>query len=453
MRSRINILVYILISSFLLAPAYGAIKEPSGSCKILNQTTIYKNYTYKCSIFGKRLIWKKYLKIVPKTPLPNPSPSKTVNPLIDIKNRISNRELFTDVTTCKLRSPYTDTFNSAVRIGFPRSDQRIPNIENPKLLMIYIDYLDAKGTDNPLVDAPRIYSKFVDYFYSVSYGKSKWTVDVYPNYVHINKKMSEYNITDDRNYDVFNQIKDAIDAADSFVDMTKFDQIVFIPPINLIFPVGPALQNMSDRIQYLTSSKGVLKNVAVAGLDWRNDDKAWLWLVHETGHNYGLIHHSLDTDSGFTRPVWDAMAAMEINHSELFSWSRWLIGWIQDNEVECRKPSKTSTVHYISNLEHSDSETKMVVIPLSELTAIIVESRRNGGFDHLNLKEEGLLVYKLDVSKRMGEGAITMAKTTPTVADGSILGNLSVGEIVEIEGVKIKYLERGLSGDYFEVTA
>ena len=105
--------------------------------------------------------------------------------------------------------------------------------------------------------------------------------------------MTEYDIVDNRNYNVFAQIRDAIKASENYVNLTQYDQIVFIPSSDLIFPVGPALQNMSDRIEYLTSKDGVLRSVVVAGRDWRNSDLAWIWLAHETIHNYGLPHNGL----------------------------------------------------------------------------------------------------------------------------------------------------------------
>ena len=154
------------------------------------------------------------------------------------------------------------------------------------------------------------------------------------------------------------------------------------------------------------------------------------------------------------RPIWDVMDAMDTRTSELFSWTRWLIGWLKDNQVHCierENPRTFVTTHELSPVEVSDSNLKMIAVPIAADKIVVIESRRSAGMDNFDSKYEGLVAYLVDTSKGMDQGAITMLSDTPKMTEGSIAGNLTVGGSLEKYGITIKYLSKNDTFDYVQV--
>ena len=90
-----------------------------------------------------------------------------------------------------------------------------------------------------------------------------------------------------------------------------------------------------------------------------------------------------------------------------------------------------------------------MVVPLTETTALVVESRRLLGYD-LYLRKEGALVYKIDTSVQSGEGPIVVGSISKP-ADASAL--LGPGEVWNWDGYSVTVKEMTPEGDLIEITA
>ena len=117
--------------------------------------------------------------------------------------------------------------------------------------------------------------------------------------------------------------------------------------------------------------------------------------------------------------------------AEMMAWSRWQLGWLDDTQVQCvREPSATVQLGPIAE---PGGSTAMAAVPLTTHELIVVESRRELGYDRPvttttadgarvrapNLLSEGVLVYTVDAA--LGSGALPLK-----IADDS--GNGQVGD-------------------------
>ena len=107
---------------------------------------------------------------------------------------------------------------------------------------------------------------------------------------------------------------------------------------------------------------------------------------HEIGHTMGLV--DLYGYSGSAHRFvggWSLMGLISGHAPEYFAWERWILSWLDDNQVVCL-PSGKITANL--NAVPLSGGQKMIVAPISETRAVVVEVRRRVGYD-LSLPEEG----------------------------------------------------------------
>ncbi len=190
----------------------------------------------------------------------------------------------------------------------------------------------------------------------------------------------------------------------------------------------------------------------VTGNDEQRDIPNWL---HEFGHLFGLPDGN--PASGST-PGFDLMWGW-YGSPELSVWNRWLLGVLEDDQVDCKTDFETST-HWIRPLAWVGDYKKAVAIPVSDHEVIVVESRRRQGYDALFGKEsEGAYVYRVDTSAliyrpdtKRPVDVIAPERSLAQNGRWSLDAALDPGESVTSDGWTIKVLEAGLFGDVVEVS-
>ena len=105
-----------------------------------------------------------------------------------------------------------------VALGFPRGSSLMPSVGNLRGLMVFVEFNDVKGNDNPLVVGPKFTKPFERFFSINSYGKLNITVDILPKYYSINKDSGSYRMDVWSSGDAVGYFRDGIIAADSDVD-------------------------------------------------------------------------------------------------------------------------------------------------------------------------------------------------------------------------------------------
>ena len=93
------------------------------------------------------------------------------------------------------------------------------------------------------------------------------------------------------------------------------------------------------------------------------------------------------------------------------------------------------------------------MVPLDPTKALGIEVRRASKYDNLAPYEEGTIVYLIDVSKGDDEGIISILGKKGTTREGQTLESLHLSEKVTYQGITIKVVSSGKSGDKIEVSS
>jgi M6 family metalloprotease-like protein len=354
--------------------------------------------------------------------------------------------------------------------GFPRSSNRLPNVGLIKAIFIFVDFSDAPGTDQPAVVAKTYFEEFNEYYKSVSYGKVSFSYSVPDRYFRINKPSNSYRMNmkkGEQNPDPASYFQDALKAADPTVDFSGFDVVYVIPSnTNTEIVYGPAFP-MGLGNETLKTDEKTFYSGAVAGTDSRLQENSleWVWLAHETGHLFGLEHpwKVQSTPQGATTigpevAIWDLMLAMwkfSPKAHEFLGWTRFLMSWISDDQVNCQDVSSISNGDFefkLTPIEVNTPTDKLAIIRLSETKALVIEVRRNLGFDKIPAEYEGTLMYLVDVTKGSNEGMATLVSSNTRLVNGISIGTMKAGNSVEVANIRIEVVFSNDQGDYIRVT-
>ena len=408
--------------------------KSGGKCLHRKQWTRTSAGKFTCTKVGKKLVW---FFTETATQLPETSPDSA----------------FRDDTYCQLRQTYQNYFLTG--FGFPRSEVRLKNKGEIRGIVLYVEFFDVKGTDDPVTDAATYLPKFESYYESNSYGNLDVKMDVYPQYLKINRNSDYYKMDTWGGGDAYSYWRDALVAADPYVDFSPYELVVVMPPSGISKIIyGPSFP-MPPSSQVGKTAEKTIYNGAVGGADQRNRSTRWIWLAHEVGHDFGMEHQfTYDSEA-----VWDLMNNVYFATApELFGWHRFLQGWMSDTNVKCLDASDLSMESKTVLLEPlvtTSNGSKISIVRLDDQRALVIEVRRILGADTLdgNTQYEGTIVYVIDVSKKSNEGAITMVvPMSGRTSNNRIVGNMRQGEYVVFEGIRVTVVKSTSQGDYIQIS-
>ena len=276
----------------------------------------------------------------------------------------------------------------------------------------------------------------VDYYSAVSYGKLKLNLMPLHKWLHMSKPSGDYGLAMNMSgADIKAYTSEAVAIADPEYDFSQIDEIIVMTnPDALKVERGPAFY-----WGIKTNDNGkVLYNGAMSAhdlLSWKG-----YWLNHEMLHTMGLPDlYSFNPQPGqsqfFYTGQWSIMANILGAGQELTGWERWLLEWLEDDQVTCVGEDGGS--FELTPIERASDSAKLLVTRVGDNQAVVAELRRPIGYDQ-NIKKPGILVYYVDGDVTSGEGPLRILRINDDDASKEEV-TLDVGESLSHAGVTVTH--------------
>jgi M6 family metalloprotease-like protein len=374
--------------------------------------------------------------------------------------------------------------------GFPVIYGNLQPDQNVRLATIPVDWEDHQGDLTKLADKHEQVQIFMDYYETASQGALTFTPKFADKWYRLAEAVSDY--PQRQVSDVNPKLaQHGIDAADDDLDFSQIDMVVFIfpndAPIIAGVPPSPlefaSMQNFNEYPQnhenMVYSQEGWVRNYISGGMYFEHPVRpVWSYYVHEAAHLLAVpdwyMHEAsaifgseqiLDIDYSIgPLNVWGVMSSQDGPSRTFVAWTRWLLGWLNDNQVDCYTLEQIQQNGPFDSelvpLDIYESGTKAVIVQTGEYSGFLVESRRPVFPDRdieiwetVGRDPYGLIVYEIDTTKPDGMGALSLvtpdghdfkyierhARTAPEVIDALF----NVGDTATVQGIEIELLFTG----------
>ena len=472
-----SVSVLLLVSLFSFLGTTGAEAKTYKNC-----TELRKTYKYGISQSSKAVnkgagpiytprvsaaIYKANIKldldkdkIICEVVGPKPKPTPTPTPTDSALPTDTSASLLSNIELCRISQGSSPT--APLRTGFPRNTEL--TIKNSKAVvqLIYVDFSDLTDSAPPSADVDFWKVGVNQFFDAMSDGKVTFEWRYENKYLRMPKSLASYKITRTGGGDFTQFVQDAITLADPTVNFTDVDYVVAVMPPNVtraLADVSPALVRTASS-PFITAEGSVYRGT-LAAADTRFNE-GYLLIAHEFGHLMGLQDYYY---YGWTQSMpfpdqfkymgqFDNMNFATGDSREWTAWSRWILSFLEDSKVRCvGSTSPAETTHALSAASAKTTNNQMVVVPTSNTSAIVIESRRNLRYD-AKAKEvsNGLLVYRVNTQNNSGYGPIEVIRKTTTkdlyLADAP----LKKGDSITVDGITITNVDSDSKWDLAKVT-
>ena len=432
--------------------------QPSDTSKALTR----KRYLARVSPAGVVTIDEKvvdtqgYFAVTVNVATTNTEAAQRLSALTALANESSLT--FKPTSDCQLLDQVTTTrgLNVGLSAGFPKVRTRLPSYGRIRSLIVPVDFSDVPGVDDPVTFFKPIAEGVRDFFFNSSYGRLAFDFEILPNWVRVPFLATKYKLGSNVGAgDPVGYRKEIVDLTESLIDYNQYDAVYFLVPKQMPMSVmgwGPAITYP------IMTSTGYITNGATGGADMylpqNGTYAARNWMVHETGHAFGLYDEDLDHASA-TLGNWGVMAnSWSRNAIELGGWDRYLQGWLGDSQVSCLpidSLSKAGTTVKLSPLVRQTPETKVAMVPLSTSKILVMESRKSEGFDVIAAGREGVLVYTVDMKIGQLKGGYQTQRRPGSTDRFFEDAALRTGDSVTVDSVLVTVVELSSSGDTIRV--
>ena len=435
--------------SLPLIPASAAVKAGDKCAKVGIKSAV-GNKTFTCIKSGKKLAWDKGVS-TKKSSSSNTSKIETIN-------YSAPSQPSANIETCKIVEKTKNRISigpSMLPTGFPRHTiaQKTGKV---KWALIPLDFSDLPGeTDfkSRIDEQMKLTSEWFD---TVSEGKYKVEWVVADKWVRLPGKTSDYEISQSVNLNNAANgpklFKDAMVAADPSFNFTGVQTVNFILPKGQSF-IQESSQGFpwDEAVKNLVTNEGSVSSYSIPGKMFDSDNRQyWSYFAHEFGHAMAIPHVGSSREPNPFLGL-DIMGNQDGESKELSGWLRFVAGWLDDEKVYCQELStlKNTDVTLVP-LSGSGTGVKMVVVPISETKAVVIESRRETKFScMMSSKRNGVLVYTYDATLMHGENflkpvtpvsrAVEYSSNCPVVGYPNSI--LYKGEKISVEGITIEIVD------------
>ena len=371
--------------------------------------------------------------VVAPTTTPTPAPTTTKPSNLNRNSAITPATELISLNVCKTKDLST---RSSGNNGFPRPQGVISGAVTPKILFIPLNFPDVPSfSDADLIRVQETLKEVQEFYKKTSYGlvrieyqileKLKWPT--------MDKSAESYGLINPRpQQNNTEALKEILAKVDPSINFDIYDGVTIE---TVRHPGGGVGQAFIGQIFPTRngSAKGVSLETAMAAGSFQT-------LAHELGHTlfgledlYVFLNEQRPSFSGGPLPAgsWDMMSN---SSREFFGWSKFLNGWLEDQQVRCLS-NQVNSVHYLESLEIPSPAPKLILINLQEGVTISVEVRQLDGS-----ASRGVLVYKIDSRINHGDGPITAQREL-----------LYEGKSLLIDGWRVTALEEGTEGMLIKV--
>jgi hypothetical protein len=451
------------------------------TCSKVGAVARSKQVSFVCTRKGKRLIWQlksnsgdgKNSSVTTTT-----AGSVTATTAVRAQTFFAPSVLSDGLGICEIeeRSVHRATYPKGPYVGFPR--RPINDFKNSGVLnfaLIPLDWSDLPGSETRRQEGVKQAGFYKYWMETASQGRVRIDWKIHTSWVRMpGASASWYTVSAYPPNVEF--ARAAISAADQEFNFTSIDAVVFyLPDAQNVFLEGSQGTVDSGLARPFQTAEGSVSSFAIAGAYFDLPYKTyWSVWVHFSLIWMGMaeLFDARANRGGFAEraiPVgnmqgYDVMSSQDGPFRQLSGWLRFLLGWLEPNQVFCKNLDNTSAVKLsLDPVGSLSTRLKLVGIRVSDTKLIAIESRR---FDEeidcvsqREFKKDGVIVYIVDSTKGHTSGE-TLSLVSPV---GRPLKNygcssppmqdsvLSVGDYVDVLGLRIKVMESN-TFDTIEIT-
>ena len=292
-------------------------------------------------------------------------------------------------------------------VGFPLPDYTFPKRGNIRIAVVYFDFLDYRWEreESKYSLTEFLIQPIQDYYDVMSRGQISFEWVVYEQVISLSKNVSAYNITRNASPNSVDIKSEIHPKLKSVLDYDQYDAVLF--GINPDVPFRYSDVSSMSRMGW----PGSEFYIAIIGMDSRSNPYGHLNIAHEFGHMFGipdLYSEQSSTPIAAVGP-WSLMSSLNWYINELLIWERWLIGWIEDEEVSCIDNNNTYYLELSSTLSDTD-HIKSIVINRGDHFNVVIEMRDYN--QYCQFCNKGVLVYTVNSTLPGQKNPINVLKPT-----------------------------------------
>lgn len=372
-----------------------------------------------------------------------------------------------NIEACKLSGRTPDSVFDYNLLGMPRHSGYVPSTGTVKVTVLFVDYSDERASTTPEEELALLsLSQVSEVFREVSYGKVDVAFETHPTWLHLPQTAAHYRdllVSDEAERTFY---EEAIALAGSNVDFSETDFILLVAnPGSNYGTDGNIAFASSDEAQGIQAGSTSIRGGLILGRSQRHPEAEEAirnnYLVRILSLTMTLMRHGFRDTTLFPDLTDDERASATGSFSlmgnnfdkalapGMFAYERWHLGWLADQQIFCQTEGEQTVS--LSAIGQADG-TKAVMVPLGEMCALVVESRRATGVDQ-DLVKQGALVYKVGTSIGR-EGAPIRVLPLPAASDDLYRDQapLAEGESVIYGNVTVTNVTQGADGDTVRVT-
>ncbi len=325
------------------------------------------------------------------------------------------------VSECKIQA---SSFQQ-ISIGFPVNPERLAKIVNPKILVIPYRLKDEKTFQFGSKEK-EAFAKASDNIYKFSDGKSRVTFS-YNEIINIEMTVSERNTIrapnssysdwqERYNKSTWGFMKNFITEQDRNIDYSGLDGVILFSTTSVFGAENAEAMTMTKDLygpwfNPISTAEGQISNVAVL-----YNQKSEYVITHEVMHLYGLTDLYGSQSSARNSLMSDSTIG-------LLAWERWVLGWLDDENIQCvseTKDIKLDSVDNVVSLDYSKRD-QLLVIPTGTKTALVIDLVKRDSRSWISY-------YALDNDARP---PITAFRSNNLDLYTEITGRLGVGTVID----------------------